>query len=359
MGSNAVHTNSAAGAGIGPFRRPLANESNERDSMDTARTEDVKQLYERYPYPRGSTNAGPDFAFTYFMRIHFLPSDLAGLRILDAGCGTGHKLVALAITYPKASFVGVDLSEQSLEVARALAERTGVRNVELRQGSFPEMTFEEKFDFIQSIGVIHHLENPQKGLDNLTGALKEDGFLSTWLYHPFGEFDRLRQRELLLTLWGKDRTDMAEGQALMEALGLELKPQHYGPREKDADNLEGNADAYMHPIVNAYRFDEAFDMLKAAGNRWAAVDFLNLKGALKFVNLEEVKDHMVGHLCVRPDDLLASGMLHDRYRRLPVADRLKVIELALQPTGFLTFSGKGESFVRLSERIRGNLIHFR
>ena len=42
--------------------------------------------------------------------LSFLPDDLRGCRVLDAGCGLGHGLQALRHAYPKAQFYGIEWS---------------------------------------------------------------------------------------------------------------------------------------------------------------------------------------------------------------------------------------------------------
>jgi len=323
--------------------------------MNQALTEDVRQLYEQYPFPHGFEKSRPDFVFTYVMRVHFPPAAISGWRVLDAGCGTGHKLIALALSFPKTRFTGIDLSRGSLAVAERLAAEYRVPNVTLRHGDLMTLDLEERFDLVQSIGVIHHLEDPLKGLRNLCRVLKDGGLLSLWFYHPFGECDRLIQRELLLTLWRNNWRDMAQGQALMEALGLALPATYYGP-QGIAGSLEGNADAFMHPIVHAYRFDEVFQMLRIAGQDWAAVDFINLESDVKFINLGDTPDDQLGGYCIREEDLLHSGELVGRYRQLSGRERLRVIELTTKPRGFQVYAGKGPPCDLLGERIRGNVI---
>lgn len=324
--------------------------------MEKARTEDVKRLYECYPYPYSIGHPEPDFLLAYPMRGYFGLNPLQGWRLLDAGCGTGHKLVGLALTYPHASFVGIELSASSVAVARRLVEQHRLANVEVRQGNILELAGDEQYDFVQAFGVVHHLEEPQQGLHNLCRALKEDGLLCLWLYHPLGEFERLTQRELLLTLWRHNWQDMAEGHMLLEQLGLDLALQHYGPPDRVANVLEGNADAFMHPIVHAYRFAEAMDMLRVAGMEWAALDFVNLQGAVRLLNLAEVREPFTSSLCIGVSELLASPDLQERYRTLSPLDRLKVIELTLRPRGFQILAGRGQSYRKLAPRMRGNVL---
>ena len=332
--------------------------------MDRADTQDVQRLYECYPYPYSLGNTEPDLLLSYIFRGHFLLNPLVGWRILDAGCGTGHKLVGLAAVYPQARFLGVELSWSSIAVARDLVNYHHLSNVEVRHGNILKLALDKQYDLVNAFGVVHHLEDPQRGLNNLCRALKEDGILSLWLYHALGESERLGQRELLLTLWGGSWHDMAEGQAVMEQLGLSLEPTHYGPRYgprngREANPLEANADAFMHPIVFAYRFAEAMTMLHAAGMEWAALDFINLPGAVKLINLSEVQDPFTATYCIGVADLLNSSALQQRYRTLPKVDQLKVIELTMRPRGFQILAGKGQGYAKLAPRVRGNVMYLK
>ncbi len=324
--------------------------------MENARTEDVKRLYERYPYPYSDGQSEPDPLFTYLFRQYFALHALTGWRILDVGCGTGHKLAGLALAYSRASFVGLELSAASVSIARRLMAWHHLHHVDIQHGDLLTWTPQEPYDIVLAFGVVHHLEDPQRGLSILGQALKDDGILAVWLYHPFGEFVRLRQRELLLTLWGGDRQDMAVGQRLMAQLGLELPASHYGPREQEASALAANADAFMHPIVHAYRFAEARRLLKAAGMSWSAVDFVNLPGAVKLLNLAGVHDPFTGSYCIRTSELFAAPDLQRRYEALSHLEQMAIIEGMLRPRGFQILAGRGEGYRRLAPRLRGNVV---
>lgn len=329
--------------------------------MHQGTTDDVRHLYESYPYPYSRGNPEPDMLLSYVFRWYFLMDPLAGWRILDAGCGTGHKLAGLARTYPKARFVGVELSGPSAEVARQLIAGLKLSNVEVRHGSLTELPLDERYDFVQSFGVIHHLEHPQKGLDRLGDVLANDGIMAIWLYHPLGEFERLTQRELLIAIWGSDWKDMAQGESLMQSLGLDLDPNQYGPsygpRGREANALEANADAFMHPIVHAYRFGEAMQMMRLAGMQWTAVDMINMQGTVKLLNLSGVEDPFTGSFFLRAGDLFDSEKLRVRYNSMSMEKQLDIIELKMRPRGFQILAGRGESYAKLAPRIRGNVIH--
>ncbi len=75
---------------------------------------------------------------------------MESLRILDIGTGSGALLLALLSELPKALGLGTDISEQALAVARANAERNGLKDrctfvaCDIAQG------IEGKFDLIVS-----------------------------------------------------------------------------------------------------------------------------------------------------------------------------------------------------------------
>jgi SAM-dependent methyltransferase len=52
----------------------------------------------------------------HFIRRYAIPADA---RILDAGCGTGEGCSRLAELFPQAQVLGVDISDEHLELARS------------------------------------------------------------------------------------------------------------------------------------------------------------------------------------------------------------------------------------------------
>jgi SAM-dependent methyltransferase len=282
--------------------------------------------------------------------------------VLDAGCGTGQRVVGLAQRNPGARVHGIDAAEAPLHVARELAGRHGVQNVSFSRRDIMNLEMGETFDFIVSTGVVHHLEEPRRGLHNLCRHLAPDGVICIWLYHRFGELDRLLGRELLLTLWGEQRADLAQGQRLMEQLQLRLLPGRYGhgvagaaPPESRRARLSADADAFMHPIVNAYRFDEAMSLFRDSGVEWVALNGVNTPDATRLVDLEGVEE-AGRELCLRTEDLFDAQELRDRYDALSRMDRLRAIELLMKPTGFTLVAGRCGSLPRLMERVAGNAV---
>src|SRR6266545_3231590 len=88
------------------------------------------------------------------LRTGFRPEDLQGKLVLDVGCGMGR--FAEVATRWGAQVVGVDLSLASEMAAKNLAGRRAV----LLQADVFNLPFAPaSFDYIYSIGVLHHTPN--------------------------------------------------------------------------------------------------------------------------------------------------------------------------------------------------------
>lgn len=329
--------------------------------MSPASTADVVSMYSKYPYPSPVVGGGLAFDIANLFSLMCESSVLEGKKVLDAGCGTGQRVVGFAQRYSGAQVHGIDATEASLNVARELAQRHGVGNVTFSRRDIMTLEMGEEFDFIISTGVVHCLNDPTRGLHNLARHLSPNGVMCIWHYHPFGEMDRLLAREVLLTLWGEDRGDLAEGQRLMEQLRLKLHPERYGYGTNSAlsesrrGQLSADVDGYMHPIVNAYRFAEAMGMFRDSGVDWVAINGINTSEAMKLVDLAAVEE--VGReFCLRAEDLFESAELKQRFDALPRVERMKIVELLTKPTGYTIMAGRGDSLRRLMPRIEGNAV---
>lgn len=113
-----------------------------------------------------------------FLPSRLGPSDLEGKLGLDAGCGFGRHIILTAEA--GAEVVGVDLSEA---VQAAYANTRHLKNVHIVQGDIYQLPFKKgSFDFVYSLGVLHHLPDPQKGFDALVALLESDQEIFLWCY---------------------------------------------------------------------------------------------------------------------------------------------------------------------------------
>jgi SAM-dependent methyltransferase len=101
-----------------------------------------------------------------------------GKLVLDAGCGAGRHSY-FAAKYG-AKVVAIDLSEKS--VASTKDNLKEFKDVQVIQSDLCTFEYPEKFDLVLSIGVIHHLPDPQSGFNHLVSLVKPGGTISIWVY---------------------------------------------------------------------------------------------------------------------------------------------------------------------------------
>lgn len=103
-----------------------------------------------------------------------------GKRVLEVGCGIG----ADAVEFAKAGaeYVGIDISQESLNLAKKRFEVYGLDGqFHLRSGD-EDLSDLGQFDLIYSFGVIHHYPNIDQTLDNIRHSLKSSGELKFMVY---------------------------------------------------------------------------------------------------------------------------------------------------------------------------------
>jgi ubiquinone/menaquinone biosynthesis C-methylase UbiE len=109
-----------------------------------------------------------------------LPDGGRGLRLLDAGCGTGASTAALLMVAPNAEIVAIDASAGMLARARAKSWPDNIRFrhtpvEELRAGTGP-------FDAILAAYLVRNLSDQDTGLRALHGLLRPGGTLAVHEY---------------------------------------------------------------------------------------------------------------------------------------------------------------------------------
>jgi len=82
-----------------------------------------------------------------------------GGRLLDVGCGPGLLLLQLAVMYPAAQLVGIDVVEAGgLETARRLIKERGFESqITCQPMKAEEMAFREEFDAVVMTSVFHEI----------------------------------------------------------------------------------------------------------------------------------------------------------------------------------------------------------
>ena len=145
----------------------------------------VREQYENFPYPKW-INPGmsmyPQTIEDYFSerKININKKTFPlhqTLEILIAGCGTGQQAINSSTKFIKSNVTAIDLSRCSLGYAQRKSNQLDV-DIDYIHGDILEIDkLEKKFDLIECIGVLHHMEEPEKGLSSLLNILKEGGMI--------------------------------------------------------------------------------------------------------------------------------------------------------------------------------------
>ncbi len=151
----------------------------------------VKKQYEENPYPRWE-NLGLSIEPRNIKDVindSGLNLDLKKIRnsespeILIAGCGTGQHAITTASKYKNAKILALDLSFKSLSYAKRKANELKINNIDFIQGDILDLKLiDRKFDIIESVGVLHHMNKPFKGWKVLTSCLNNDSLMLIGLY---------------------------------------------------------------------------------------------------------------------------------------------------------------------------------
>jgi len=151
----------------------------------------VQAQYEENPYPRWRNAPATAGRYPLALRLRTLfpdriKDDLPVPEepdILIAGCGTGKHAAITARLNPAARILAVDVSRASLAYARRRARELGIGNVRFAQADLLGLGgIGERFDLVESAGVLHHLRDPLEGWRVLTALLRPRGFMKIALY---------------------------------------------------------------------------------------------------------------------------------------------------------------------------------
>ena len=99
-----------------------------------------------------------------------------GMKLLDAGCGTGSLLKELSGSGKELNLYGIDLSPEMVNAARVKLKDK--KHIELYEGSAADLPFESNFfDYVVCANSLHHHANPNQSLVEMARVLKPGGVM--------------------------------------------------------------------------------------------------------------------------------------------------------------------------------------
>lgn len=194
-----------------------------------------------------------------------------GIRILDAGCGTGEISWRLAELFPLAQVLGVDILDRHLDLARTRFASLSPRLSFGHQSIFELSAADATYDLTVCRHVIQSVPHVDRVLAELRRVTKPGGWLHLiaedygMLHFPTGDTDPRDFFHEAPALFGaKTGTDLFIGRhvcGLFEMLALTEITLDYVivdtlrvPRETFATILESWRDGYVEPIAEHTRF---------------------------------------------------------------------------------------------------------
>jgi len=246
----------------------------------TVYSEEVRDFYERRPYPPPLTSldkhrelyANPQRRRALFHLIWPTEPLRADLRILVAGCGTS-QAAKFAIREQGAQITAIDISETSLNHTRSLQRKHELNNLVLHQLSILEVgKLKEKFDLIVCTGVLHHLTDPDLGLQALRDVLHPDGAMQIMVYARYGRAGIYMMQEYcrLLGITPSNQELVALAQSL-NSLPDDHPLVPLFRKGLDFQHPDALADTFLHPQDRSYSVRDVFEWLERCGmsfGRW-------------------------------------------------------------------------------------------
>lgn len=242
------------------------------DSLDK-----IRQQFDSAPYPRLPLDYYPqDFKWLYVHNIstsYYLRNkkviDTQGKVILDAGCGSGYKSLELAVANPGAKIVGIDISEESIKLARQRLQYHGFENTEFYVLSIEELPkLGIEFDYINSDEVLYLLADLVAGLEAMKSVLKPDGIIRTNLHSSLQRVNFYRAQKVYKMMGLMDENprelEIDLVRQTMRALkdDVFLKAKTWSP--EDENNEESLLMNHLFIGDKGYDITEMFAALRAA-----------------------------------------------------------------------------------------------
>ncbi len=240
--------------------------------------EKIRQQFDTTPYPHVPLETPPttdtNFLFVhnlvtpYYLRYQRVVSS-AGMTILDAGCGSGYKALILAAANPGATIVGVDLSAESIEVAKQRLHHHGFTTSKFYQITLemlPSLGME--FDYINCDEVLTILPDLAAGLQALKAVLKPHGIIR-------GNLHSARQRkhyyaaQKLFSLMGlmdanPEELEMAIARETMAALKDDVQLKQTTWNAERAQTTQFMLMNYLYQGDKGFTIPDLFTALRAS-----------------------------------------------------------------------------------------------
>ena len=277
-------------------------------------SKEVKNQYELNPYPRWRYNSYAKENKLNFLSVinsEISPNTIKPnsvqltnkkINILIAGCGTGIQIIE-ASRYSNCEITAIDLSNSSISYAKRKVDEYGLKNINFIEMDLLELTsLNKRFDLIECSGVLHHMNEPSKGLSNLFDVLEPEGFLKLGLYSKYAREEILKARKLIKEKDIKPNIDGIRN-FRNDLLNGEIKEVNEISNWSDFYSTSMCRDLCFHTHENCYTLIEIKNMLKVSN-----LEFLG------FTLSKEIRDKY--QIDNKDKDSLKNLELWDKFEKL-------------------------------------------
>lgn len=323
----------------------------------------VQEMYRLFPYPVPTSEMRKSDELLNLLRIFELENSykIEKKRILDAGTGTGHRFLRVASHYKNNRYYAVDFSEKSIGIAKELAAKNSIKNIDFKIANLMEDLSElGKFDIVLCMGVLHHLSNPKKGLFNITKILNSNGMIFLYLYGKLGSVKRMIRKKIVSLLLDNKKSDYKLGIELVKELKFDNFDYGWNLSYKTQDERNSLiVDAFLHINEKLYDINDIHKLLLQSKNLFGYSIFgitRESTGVLFDTRMNSVKSTAVQFDLT--SILSRSSLAKKLYDSLTIEKKCKVLDLLYEPNGYTVvgLTKKAYELLPQKSRIKQNLI---
>ena len=170
----------------------------------------------------------------------------------------------------------IDLSRRSLAYGKLRAAELKIHNIQFMQADISRLPDNfDQFDLIECCGVLHHMEEPEKGWAKLINLLKPGGLMKVALYSESARQDVVATSNFLNM--DPDTVSLDDIRAAREKL-LALPSTHEAAsvtRELDFYSLSGCRDFLFHRQEHRFTLERIKHALDALGLEFIGFEFVD------------------------------------------------------------------------------------
>ena len=248
-------------------------ENHKAESLEKIRQQFEANPYFRVPFQKSLKEDYNLLFYHNLITAYYLRNQkITGSKdkiILDAGCGTGYKALALAAANPDAKIVGIDISAASVKMAKERLEYHQIENTEfhvLPIEALPSLGMQ--FDYINCDEVLYLLPDPAIGLQAMKSVLKPEGIIRTNLHNSIARVYYYQAQEIFKIMGLMDGNpgdlEISIVRDTMKALkdGVKIKAMTWSEdKENNPELLMMN---YLLQEDKGYTIPQMFAAMKAA-----------------------------------------------------------------------------------------------